>query len=100
MRLIDADELKTAFPCGEYVRTECVRATIDHYATVEPERKDNKMVVITSMESLPDHCYECPCHDGEHGYCNADKEERYCSEYRPYWCPLKEVYGKEDEQDG
>ena len=30
MRLIDADMLKTSFPCGETVRTECVRATIDH----------------------------------------------------------------------
>lgn len=30
MRLIDADMLKTSFPCGESVRTECVRATIDH----------------------------------------------------------------------
>ena len=37
MRLIDADELKTAFPCGESVRTESVRATIDHMATVEAE---------------------------------------------------------------
>ena len=35
-RLIDADELKTAFPCGESVRTECVRATIDHTPTVIP----------------------------------------------------------------
>lgn len=35
-RLIDADELKTAFPCGESVRTECVRATIDHATTIIP----------------------------------------------------------------
>lgn len=34
-RLIDADELKTAFPCGESVRTESVRATIDHMPTVD-----------------------------------------------------------------
>ena len=34
-RLIDADELKTAFPCGETVRTESVRATIDHAPTVD-----------------------------------------------------------------
>ena len=33
-RLIDADELKTAFPCGESVRTECVRATIDYATTI------------------------------------------------------------------
>ena len=35
MRTINADELKTAFPPGEYVRTECVRATIDHMQTIE-----------------------------------------------------------------
>lgn len=33
-RLIDADVLKTAFPCGESVRTECVRATIDYAPTI------------------------------------------------------------------
>lgn len=48
------------------------------------------MIVITSMESLPDHCYECPCHDGESGYCQADKERKY-SDYRPCWCPLKGI---------
>lgn len=37
MKLINADELKTAFPCGEYVRTESVRATIDHMPSVEPK---------------------------------------------------------------
>ena len=37
-RLIDADELITAFPCGETVRTESVRATIKHMPTIE-ERK-------------------------------------------------------------
>lgn len=53
------------------------------------------MIVITSMESLPDCCYECPCHDGEHGTCEADKERRTSIEYRPYWCPLKEIHVKE-----
>lgn len=33
-RLIDADVLKTASPCGESVRTECVRATIDYAPTI------------------------------------------------------------------
>lgn len=41
-RLIDADELKTAFPCGESVRTECVRATIDHASTIIPASEDGK----------------------------------------------------------
>lgn len=35
IRAIDATELKTAFPLGEYVRTECVQATIDHMQTIE-----------------------------------------------------------------
>jgi len=48
------------------------------------------MIVITTIDALPNHCYECPCHDGESGYCQADKERRY-SDYRPYWCPLKEI---------
>ena len=33
-RLGDLDEVKTAFPCGESVRTECVRATIDNMPTI------------------------------------------------------------------
>ena len=33
-RLGDLDEVKTAFPCGESVRTECVRATIDSMPTI------------------------------------------------------------------
>lgn len=46
-------------------------------------------IIITTMNKLPEHCYECPCQHGESGYCQADKEQRY-SDYRPYWCPLKE----------
>lgn len=33
-RLKDVDNIKTAFPSGEYVRTESVRATINHEATI------------------------------------------------------------------
>ncbi len=39
-RLGDLDELKTAFPCGESVRTESVRATIDHMPTVIPASEE------------------------------------------------------------
>ena len=49
------------------------------------------MIAITTIDTLPDRCYECPCRDGESGYCQADKERRY-SDYRPYWCPLKEIH--------
>ena len=45
MRLVDADELKTAFPCGEYVRTESVRATIDHMPSAEPRKKGKWLLV-------------------------------------------------------
>ena len=47
-------------------------------------------VLIKTMTNLPDHCYDCPCRDGESGYCQADKEHRY-SDYRPFWCPLVEI---------
>ena len=49
------------------------------------------MIVIKTMDSLPEYCYECPCHDGENGQCDADKEHRYNCEYRPYWCPLEAI---------
>ena len=47
-------------------------------------------VIIKTMTDLPEYCYECPCHDGESGYCQADKENRY-SVYRPFWCPLVKI---------
>jgi hypothetical protein len=47
-------------------------------------------ILIKTMTNLPEHCYECPCHDGESGYCQADKEHRY-SDYRPFWCPLVKI---------
>lgn len=43
MRLIDADELKTAFPARDNskpVLVACVRATINHMPTIEPERPE------------------------------------------------------------
>ena len=47
-------------------------------------------ILIKTMTNLPEYCYDCPCHDGESGYCQADKEHRY-SVYRPFWCPLVEI---------
>lgn len=65
-RLIDADELLTAFPCGETVRTECVRATIGHMPTIE-ERKTGKW--IKNEEESAKHVeaiYVCSaCHNFE-----------------------------------
>lgn len=63
MRIIDADALKTAFPCGEYVRTESVRATIDSMPTIDAElvicdthkSTDNRIFkVINLVERLLD----------------------------------------------
>ena len=61
MRLIDADELKTAFPCGEYIRTESVRATIDHMSTIELERKQGEWIRHTTNRFGPklNDCIEC-----------------------------------------
>lgn len=56
------------------------------------------MIAIKTMSSLPDHCYECPCHDGESGYCQADEEHR-CSDWRPFWCPLVEVNDDKKESE-
>lgn len=49
------------------------------------------MITIETMNSLPEYCWQCPCHDRENGQCQADAEKRYTIEYRPYWCPLKEI---------
>lgn len=47
-------------------------------------------ILIKTMTKLPEHCYDCPCHDRESGYCQADKGNRY-SDYRPFWCPLEMI---------
>lgn len=58
---------------------------------VIPVVKRKNLIVITTMKELPNYCYECPCHNGEHGMCEADTEKRSTLEYRPYWCPLTKV---------
>jgi hypothetical protein len=42
--LKDVDNIKTAFPNGEYVRTESVRATIDHEDTIIEADKESEDV--------------------------------------------------------
>lgn len=71
-RLIDADELITAFPCGETVRTECVRATIKHMPTIK-ERKKGKWI-----DNSEDGYVECPfCHSATNCDDNID-ELHFC----------------------
>jgi hypothetical protein len=48
-------------------------------------------IIISTMDELPEMCYDCPCHNGENSTCNAMKDRMYVSDWRPFWCPLKEV---------
>ena len=38
-------------------------------------------------DKLPEHCYDCPIHDGEDGHCQLDG--RTSVDWRPFWCPLR-----------
>lgn len=63
MRLIDADELKTAFPTcdnSKPVLVACVRATIDHMPTIEPSAQPY---------SLDEWCEDCKEYDHEKHCC-------------------------------
>lgn len=44
-------------------------------------------LVIRGME-MPEYCYECPCHNGENGYCQAYKSGHLYSIERPAKCPI------------
>ena len=87
MRLIDADELKTAFPCGEYIRTESVRATIDHMPSAEPERWST--------------CFDCPL---SHGCpvingCTNEQAMQYVGDI-PDDCPLNKISAELERKKG
>lgn len=47
------------------------------------------MSVVVRME-MPKCCWNCPCVNGEYGYCQADKDERQIEDpnERPSWCPI------------
>ena len=53
---------------------------------------------VVRME-MPKCCSDCPCVNGEYGYCQADKEERQIEDPngRPSWCP---IIGELPEQHG
>ena len=46
-------------------------------------------VIILGM-NLPEYCYDCPCHNGEHGYCQISKDYIMGVEL-PENCPLVAV---------
>ena len=47
------------------------------------------MSVVVRME-MPEGCWDCPCVNGEYGYCQADEENRPIRDpsERPSWCPI------------
>lgn len=47
------------------------------------------MSVVVRME-MPEGCWDCPCVNGEYGYCQAYKEYRQIEDpnERPSWCPI------------
>ena len=96
MRLIDADELKTAFPTcdnSKPVLVASVRATINHMPTIEPEPQ-----WIPCSERLPE--------DGKLIYasfpylqcCQVVEYSTYIRNAIDAWIPLPESY--EGEEDG
>ena len=44
---------------------------------------------VVRME-MPKDCWDCPCVNGEYGYCQADEEKRQIEDpdSRPSWCPI------------
>ena len=44
---------------------------------------------VVRME-MPKCCLDCPCINGEYGYCQADEEVRQIGDPggRPSWCPI------------
>ena len=49
----------------------------------------NMSECVVRME-MPKDCWDCPCVNGEYGYCQVDKEERQIEDTygRPSWCPI------------
>ena len=89
-RLVDADELKTAFPCGESVRTESVRATIDHMATVDadPVKHGHWITWFENEDVRQAKCSEC----GMMFTLGKGRDIHYCGNCGAYM-------GEEDETD-
>lgn len=84
MRLIDADELKTAFPAcdnSKPVLIASVRATINHMPTIEPMRKKGKWIRKPSPDKY--HCgyVICPYCKGEYVESDGDIFCPICGSY-------------------
>jgi hypothetical protein len=49
-------------------------------------------IIIATLDKLPERCCDCPCCKSENGTCQAIEDYR-TSDWRPFWCPLKEQEG-------
>lgn len=106
MRLIDADELLTAFPVDDEptLTKSCVRMTIKNMPTIEPEQRwipcskkypdmDERVLVYTVGHEY--HVWDCMSNRGD-SYCWEDEDGLYHNKYEvDKWMPLPEPY-KED----
>mgnify|MGYP003479385705 CR=1 FL=1 len=78
----------TEYSKEQYYSTK-LRCNMSRYERRIDKDESFTKIVIGTMLELPEYCYDCPCHDGEHDKCKADAEGR-TSIYRPFWCPLRE----------
>ena len=72
MRLIDADELLTAFPVDDepMLTKSCVRMTIQHMHTIEPEIIRCKDCKFSIDDPISDGRYWCHIHRAYMHYCS------------------------------
>ena len=54
------------------------------------------MAILIKGMKMPDSCGECPLHDGEYGWCNANTDIVMSFDERPRSCPLVELLGREE----
>lgn len=99
MRLIDADELLTAFPVDDEptLTKSCVRMTIQHMPTIEPEQR---WIPVTERMPKVGKTVICQCRadilkllkldSGGDWY--QDAEHAYMSGFVLAWMPLPKVY--------
>ncbi|HAE24231.1 MAG TPA: hypothetical protein DCG33_02725 [Prevotellaceae bacterium] len=54
------------------------------------------MAILIKGMKMPDSCGECPLHDGEYGWCNANTDIVMSFDERPRSCPLAEAEEVQD----
>ena len=54
------------------------------------------MAILIKGMKMPDSCGECPLHDGEYGWCNANTDIVMSFDERPRSCPIIEEVKQDD----